>query len=130
MTVNTLNSEDILANAEFIKNYINEFNESRSTVQLKILEDGTVNLMERINTMVPSGIAGIILALIVLALFLDRYLAFWVAVGIPISLLGMFILVPIQDMTINVVSLFGFILGLEIVVDDAVVVGENIYRHA
>ena len=130
MTVNTLNSEDILANAEFIKNNINEFNESRSTVQLKILEDGTVNLMERINTMVSSGIAGIILVLIVLALFLDRYLAFWVAVGIPISLLGMFILVPIQDMTINVVSLFGFILVLGILVDDAVVVGENIYRHA
>jgi len=130
ITVSTLNSEDILANAEFLKKYIQEYNDTHYGVQLKILEDGTVNLLDRIGTMVSSGIAGFILVLIVLALFLDRYLAFWVAVGIPVSLLGMFLLVPIQDMTINVVSLFGFILVLGILVDDAVVVGENIYRHA
>ena len=129
-TVYSLSNEDILKNAEFVKTYIEEFNASHEEVHLKILEDGTVSLIERISTMVSSGIAGIILVLIVLALFLDRYLAFWVAVGIPISLLGMFLLVPIQDMTINVVSLFGFILVLGVLVDDAVVVGENIYRHA
>ncbi|WGK66246.1 efflux RND transporter permease subunit [Croceiramulus getboli] len=126
----TLNSEDILANADYIKTYIQEYNDTHQGIQLKILEDGTVNLNSRIGTMVENGIVGMILVLIVLALFLDRYLAFWVAVGIPISLLGMFLLVDLQDMTINVVSLFGFILVLGILVDDAVVVGENIYRHA
>ncbi|MEM7484179.1 MAG: efflux RND transporter permease subunit [Bacteroidota bacterium] len=126
----TLNSEDILANAEFVKGYINKFNDTHSGVELMILEDGTVNLKSRIGTMIENGITGVILVLLVLALFLDRYLAFWLAVKIPIVLLGMFLLTDIQDMTINVVSLFGFILVLGILVDDAVVVGENIYRHA
>ncbi|MEM6378465.1 MAG: efflux RND transporter permease subunit, partial [Bacteroidota bacterium] len=56
--------------------------------------------------------------------------AFWVALKIPVAIVGMFILVPIQDMTINVVSLFGFILVLGILVDDGVVIGENIYQWA
>ncbi|MCL3780433.1 efflux RND transporter permease subunit [Prolixibacteraceae bacterium JC049] len=129
MTVNTLNDEDVLENAEFVKEYIANYNKTHEGVHLKILEDGTVILKERIDTMTSNGIVGIFLVLIVLALFLDRYLALWVAVGIPISLLGMFILVPIKDMTINAVSLFGFILVLGILVDDAVVVGENIYKH-
>lgn len=130
MTTYTLNSEDILKNAEFVKNYITDYNETHKGVQLKILEDGTVNLKSRISTMASNFIVGMLLVLIVLTLFLDRYLAFWVAVGIPVSLFGMFLLTDIQDMTINVVSLFGFILVLGILVDDAVVVGENIYRHA
>ncbi len=130
MSVYTLNSEDILANAEFVKNYIGTYNETRKGIELLILEDGTVNLKSRIGTMIENGITGVILVLLVLALFLDRYLAFWLAVKIPIVLLGMFLLTDIQDMTINVVSLFGFILVLGILVDDAVVVGENIYRHA
>ncbi|BFP42116.1 efflux RND transporter permease subunit [Flavobacteriaceae bacterium GF1] len=130
MSVYTLNNEDILANAEFIKDYIADYNETHSGVQLKVLEDGTINLKSRIGTMIENGITGIILVLLVLALFLDRYLAFWLAVKIPIVLLGMFLLTDIQDMTINMVSLFGFILVLGILVDDAVVVGENIYRHA
>ncbi|MBQ0734957.1 efflux RND transporter permease subunit [Aquimarina celericrescens] len=130
MSVYTLNSEDILANAEFVKNYIDTYNETRKGIELLILEDGTVNLKSRIGTMIENGITGVILVLLVLALFLDRYLAFWLAVKIPIVLLGMFLLTDIQDMTINVVSLFGFILVLGILVDDAVVVGENIYHHA
>ncbi len=126
----TLNSEDILANAEFVKQYTEKFNALHSGVKLMILEDGTINLKSRIGTMIENGITGVILVLLVLALFLDRYLAFWLAVKIPIVLLGMFLLTDMQDMTINVVSLFGFILVLGILVDDAVVVGENIYRHA
>ncbi|TKG92961.1 efflux RND transporter permease subunit [Puteibacter caeruleilacunae] len=129
MTVNTLNDQDVLKNAEFVKAYIEEYNATHTGVHLKILEDGTVILKERIDTMLDNGIAGVILVLVVLALFLDRYLALYISVGIPIALLGMFLLVPIQDMTINAISLFGFILVLGILVDDAVVVGENIYRH-
>ncbi|MBV6646137.1 MAG: efflux RND transporter permease subunit, partial [Cyclobacteriaceae bacterium] len=67
---------------------------------------------------------------IVLALFLDRYLATWVALKIPVAIIGMFVVSGIYGTTINVVSLFGFILVLGILVDDGVVIGENIYRHA
>ncbi len=130
LTVYSLPDENILDNAETTRQYIDEFNATHNNLQLKILEDGTVNVRDRTNTMVNNGVAGILLVLIVLALFLDRYLAFWVAFKIPVAILGMFILSPIQDMTINVVSLFGFILVLGILVDDGVVIGENIYQWA
>ncbi len=130
ITVNTLSSEDILNNAEVALAYLEKFNEEHDNIQLKILEDGTVQVKDRIASMGKNGIIGIALVLLVLALFLDRYLAFWVALKIPIAILGMFIFVPIQDMTINVVSLFGFILVLGILVDDGVVIGENIYQWA
>jgi len=130
LTVHSLPNENILDNAETTRQYIDEFNAGHNNLQLKILEDGTVNVRDRTNTMVNNGLAGILLVLIVLALFLDRYLAFWVAFKIPVAILGMFLLSPIQDMTINVVSLFGFILVLGILVDDGVVIGENIYQWA
>lgn len=130
LTVNTLASEDILTNADIARTYVQAFNETHENVQLKVLEDGTVNVKDRIASMANNGWVGILLVLAVLALFLDRYLAFWVALKIPIAIIGMFILAPIQGMTINVVSLFGFILVLGILVDDGVVIGENIYQWA
>lgn len=130
MTVYALSDEDILDNASVTQKYIDTFNASHENVQLTVLEDGTVQVKDRIKSMVNNGVVGVLLVLIVLALFLDRYLAFWVALKIPIAVIGMFILAPIQDMTINVVSLFGFILVLGILVDDGVVIGENIYQWA
>ncbi|MBV6647901.1 MAG: efflux RND transporter permease subunit, partial [Cyclobacteriaceae bacterium] len=130
VNVYTLTTEDILENANFAKTYIDEFNESHSGPTLKILEDGTVNLRNRLKTMIDNGIIGIILVLIVLALFLDRYLATWVALKIPVAIIGMFVVADLYGMTVNVVSLFGFILVLGILVDDGVVIGENIYQHA
>ena len=130
VTVFALADEDILENAEVTKAYVNEFNAEHDQVQLEILEDGTIQVRDRIKSMMSNGVAGMLLVLIVLALFLDRYLAFWVALKIPIAIVGMFILAPIQDMTINVVSLFGFIIVLGILVDDGVVIGENIFQWA
>ncbi len=130
LTVNALSNEDILVSADIVREYIATFNAAHENVQLQVLEDGTVNVKDRIASMMNNGIVGIILVLAVLALFLDRYLAFWVALKIPVAIIGMFILSPIQGMTINVVSLFGFILVLGILVDDGVVIGENIYQWA
>ncbi|MCR9253827.1 MAG: efflux RND transporter permease subunit [bacterium] len=126
----TLNSEDILRNATNVKSYIQKFNNDHDGIELKILEDGTVNLDNRISTMLNNGVIGVILVLVVLSLFLDRYLATWVSLKIPVAMIGMFCLIDIYDASINVVSLFGFILVLGILVDDGVVIGENIYQHA
>ena len=128
LSVYTLADENILSNAEVTKEYLAEFNTTHENVKLEILEDATIGVLDRIYTMVNNGSVGILLVLIVLALFLDRYLALWVALKIPVAIIGMFILAPIQDLTINVVSLFGFILVLGILVDDGVVIGENIYQ--
>ena len=130
ITTYTLTSEDILDNADFIRSYIEAFNTTHEGVQLSVLEDGTVTLNDRLDSMISNGVVGIVLVLVILALFLDRYLALWVALKIPVAIIGMFVLIDIYDATINVVSLFGFILVLGILVDDGVVIGENIYQHA
>ncbi len=83
----------------------------------------------RLNTLLNNAIQGGILIFCVLALFLRFSIAIWVCVGIPISFMGALILMPIFGVTINLVSLFAFILVLGMVVDDAIITGENIYSH-
>jgi len=91
--------------------------------------DDTVPLRDRLRVLLESGRLGLLLVFLVLALFLKFRLALWVSVGIAVSFMGALALLPYVDVTINVMSLFAFILVLGIVVDDAIVVGENIYRH-
>jgi len=83
----------------------------------------------RLNTLVNSAIQGGILIFLLLALFLRFSVAVWVCIGIPISFFGALALMPTIGVTLNLISLFAFILVLGIVVDDAIVTGENIYSH-
>lgn len=98
-------------------------------IALTVWQDDTQVLKSRLETLTDNGLAGLVLVLIVLALFLKPRLAFWVAIGLPISLLGALWVMALADLSINVMSLFAFIIVLGILVDDAIVVGENIYRH-
>jgi multidrug efflux pump subunit AcrB len=84
-------------------------------------------LKSRMDLLIRNALSGLVLVFLVLALFLRLRLAFWVTLGIPISFLGAIALMPQLDVSINMISLFSFILVLGIVVDDAIVVGENIY---
>ena len=84
---------------------------------------------QRMELMVKNAYIGLGLVFILLALFLEVRLAFWVALGIPISFLGSLFFLSAMDVSINMVSMFAFIVTLGIVVDDAIVVGENIYHH-
>ena len=86
-------------------------------------------IQDRIYLLLRNGAQGIILVFIVLAIFLNLRLAFWVAVGIPISFMGAFLVLDYYGATINMISLFAFIMTLGILVDDAIIVGENIYTH-
>ena len=86
-------------------------------------------MKNRISTLTNSALQGGILVLALLSLFLRPSIAFWVFIGIPVSFMGAFIMMPVFGITLNVISLFGFILVLGIVVDDAIVTGENIYTH-
>ena len=86
-------------------------------------------LIDRLGLMLGNGVAGLALVFALLAVFFELRLAFWVSLGIPISFLGMFMLMPGLDVTLNIVSTFAFIMVLGIVVDDAIIVGENVYRH-
>ncbi|MFT5573659.1 MAG: multidrug efflux pump subunit AcrB [Cryomorphaceae bacterium] len=84
---------------------------------------------DRLDTLIYSALQGGILVLILLSLFLRPAVAFWVGLGIPICFLGGFAMMPVLGLSLNMLTMFAFILVLGIVVDDAIVTGENIYRH-
>ena len=83
---------------------------------------------QRMRLLLRNAGIGLVLVLVILGLFLEVRLAFWVTMGIPVSFLGALLLLPALDVSINMISLFAFIMALGIVVDDAIVVGENIYE--
>jgi multidrug efflux pump subunit AcrB len=84
---------------------------------------------QRMDLMLRNGSFGLCLVFILLAIFLEPRLAFWVSLGIPISILGSLLFLPAAGVSINVMSMFAFIITLGIVVDDAIVAGENMYHH-
>lgn len=127
--VNTTNSEDLIEVADSTRVYTEAFNESHNNVQLSITRDASIVIKERTKLLQKNGAQGIALVLFFLALFLKPRLAFWVAFGLPISFLGMFIFANQFDVTINVLSLFGMIIVIGILVDDGIVIAENIYHH-
>ncbi len=96
-------------------------------IQISPWQDNARVLESRIDLLVRNAVTGLLLVFAVLALFMRLRLAFWVTLGIPVSFLGAIALMPAFDVSINLMSLFAFILVLGIVVDDAIVVGENIY---
>ena len=84
---------------------------------------------QRMELLMRNGGIGLVLVLVLLSIFLEARLAFWVTMGIPISFLGAFLILPAMGVSLNMVSMFAFIIALGIVVDDAIVVGENVYRY-
>lgn len=98
------------------------------TVEISLSRDRSVDYAERVGLLIQNGATGLILVLIALGFFLELRVAFWTAIGIPIAILGSLVLMPLMDASINMISLFGFIITLGIVVDDAVVVGEDIFH--
>ncbi len=122
--------QDALEIAEKVKAYVAEEGvRLPEGISLTVWGDFSRILRSRLDLMVRNGRAGFILVFIALTLFLRLRLAFWVALGIPISFLGAIWLMPGMGASINLISLFAFIVVLGIVVDDAIIVGENIYRH-
>lgn len=98
-------------------------------IEINAIRDLSYYLKGRLTMLIHNGIIGLILVFMVLSLFLRPSLAFFVMIGIPISFLGTFFIMPSLDTSINLVSLFGFILVLGIVVDDAIVVGESVFTQ-
>jgi len=98
-------------------------------LHLTTWQDDAKVLRGRLDLLLHNGRMGLVLVFATLALFLKLRLAFWVALGIPISFFGAIWLLPAFDLSVNVISLFAFIVVLGIVVDDAIIVGENIYTH-
>jgi multidrug efflux pump subunit AcrB len=98
-------------------------------LSLEARNDRSEIYRQRMNLMLRNGYLGLGLVFILLAIFLEARLAFWVSLGIPISILGSFLFLTLVGSSINIISMFAFIVTLGIVVDDAIVVGENIYHY-
>lgn len=129
INVSSTDEQNLMQNAAYVRSYIEDFNKQNTKVKATLISDRSVTLNERRDLLVKNGGTGMILVLILLALFLNIRIAFWVAVGIPISFFGMIVLAAYVGVTINVISLFGMIIVLGILVDDAIVIAENIYHH-
>jgi multidrug efflux pump subunit AcrB len=116
--------------AEAVKQYIAEKQALLpASVKLDYWRDRSRIVEARLQTLTDSALQGGLLVMLFLSLFLHPSVALWVCVGIPISFMGSALLMPELGVTLNIVSLFAFILVLGIVVDDAIVTGENVYTH-
>ena len=127
--VEKLISEDLAKIDKYIRDYVAEFNEKNPGVELFISRSYLEILGSRLDLLLTNGTQGLILVLFTLGLMLSIRLSFWVAWGIPASFLGMFIIANVAGITINMMSLFGMILVIGILVDDGIVIGENIFQH-
>ena len=123
------NNEDISIVAGKSRAYIENFNKINKDVKADIIQDNSIVIEQRIALLTKNGVIGFILVLLILTLFLHPSLAGWVAVAIPISFAGMFILASFYGITLNVISLFGMIIVIGILVDDGIIIAENIYQR-
>jgi multidrug efflux pump subunit AcrB len=127
--VNKLADEDLDEITQYLRGYVKDFNASHKNAQMDITFDFLSLLISRLNLLYQNGFTGLILVLITLSLFLNIRLSLWVAWGIPSAFLGMFIIASLAGITINMISLFGMILVIGILVDDGIVIAENIFTH-
>lgn len=125
---NTPKTEDMITITDMVKSYVADFNEREDLLEATVVRDGSITLKQRINLLTENGLLGFALVIVLLAMFLHWRIAFWVALAIPICFGGMFIFANYLDVTINVVSLFGMIVVIGILVDDGIVIAENIYQ--
>lgn len=122
--------EDTLEVAESARKYLEEVRKQLPEgVIVEIWNDNSQYLQGRLDLLRKNALWGLLLVLIILSLFLRPSLAVLVTVGIPVSFAGAIWMMPTTGISINMITLFAFILVLGIVVDDAIVVGENVYRR-
>jgi multidrug efflux pump subunit AcrB len=125
-----IGNESAIEVADSVKAYIDAQQQSMPEgVELTYWRDRSNIVKKRLKTLTTNAIQGGILVLLLLTLFLRPVVAFWVFIGVPVSFMGAFIVMPYFGVTLNIFSLFAFLLVLGIVVDDAIVTGENIYTH-
>lgn len=126
LRVQRISDSDALENAEILEKWIKTTQpELPRGWKLTVLDERWTYIAERINLLIENGITGLILVVLVLYLFLNSRVAFWVAAGIPTVFLGTLFIMSVWGESLNMLSLFGLIMVLGVVVDDAIVVGEE-----
>ena len=128
--INKQKGADAIDTVKNIEEIVEGFKKTKpENIEIYVTNDSSYWVQERFNTMVSSGTIGLVIVLIILALFLDFRSAFFAAIGLPVAFFGAFILMQFSGVTLNILSMFGLILVLGIIVDDAIIVVENIQRY-
>lgn len=129
LNVTVTDNPNILTTTNAVKAYVEQKRtELPDSIQITTWNDSSVYFKDRLSTLQRNGILGLVLVYVLLLLFLRPALATWVAVGIAVSFIGTLLVMPLVGTSINMITLFAFILVLGIVVDDAIIIGENIHR--
>jgi multidrug efflux pump subunit AcrB len=127
--VQKLMNEDLAEISEYVNAYVKDYNKTHKDTEIVVLMDFLEIIDGQLSILIQNGLMGVLMVILVLSLLLNFRLSLWVAWGIPASFLGMFIVAALGGVTINIISLFGMILIIGILVDDGVVIGENIFTH-
>ncbi|MCH8551397.1 MAG: efflux RND transporter permease subunit [Natronospirillum sp.] len=130
LSLSRTRGEDTLQVAETLNTWQESFaSELPEGISMHVYNEDWRFVQSRISIILESGLGGMVLVLLVLFIFLNHRVAFWVALGIPISFLATLVLMELTGNSINLISLFGFLVALGIIVDDAIVVGEQTYTE-
>ncbi|MGI9178334.1 MAG: efflux RND transporter permease subunit, partial [Pirellulales bacterium] len=128
VSIDRSSGEDLLAMVAAVKEYVATA-ELPAGYTLTTWADQSIDVKDRLDMLISNGLQGLVIVFVMLALFLDLNIAFWVAMGIPFSMLGTGALMFSTDQTLNMLSMFAFLMAIGIVVDDAIVVSDNVDRH-
>ena len=122
-------SSDIITVSNKIQALVNSYQNLYPNLNFVIANDFSKYLKNRLQVMISNGIIGLILVILVLTYFLNKEMAFWVSLGIPVAVMGVFFMMPLFDMTINIISLLALIIVIGIIVDDGIIVAESIAKY-
>ncbi|MFN5756380.1 MAG: efflux RND transporter permease subunit [Planctomycetia bacterium] len=128
VSIDRSSGEDLLAMVAAVKSYAASA-KLPAGYELAVWADQSIDVKDRLRMLIENGLQGLVIVFVILTLFLDIKIAFWVAMGIPFSMLGTGMLMYGTDQTLNMLSMFAFLMAIGIVVDDAVVVSDNVDRH-
>jgi multidrug efflux pump subunit AcrB len=128
VSIDRSSGEDLLAMVAAVKKYVAGARLPPG-YQLAVWSDQSIDVRDRLEMLVENGLQGLVIVFVMLALFLDLKIAFWVAMGIPFSMFGTGALMFTTDQTLNMLSMFAFLMAIGIVVDDAIVISDNVDRH-
>jgi hydrophobic/amphiphilic exporter-1 (mainly G- bacteria), HAE1 family len=122
-------TEDAIRVAQKVKAFVADERERHPQIKLTITQDQTNILRDRLNMLITNGVQGLLLVFVTMWLFFNIRISFWVTMGLPVSFLGAFILVPHLGLSINMFTMVGLLMALGLLMDDAIVIAENIMVH-
>lgn len=122
-------TQDAIRVAQKVKAFVEEERERHPQMKLTITRDETNILKDRLNMLITNGVQGLLLVFVTMWLFFNIRISFWVAMGLPVSFLGAYILVPHLGLSINMFTMVGLLMALGLLMDDAIVIAENIMAH-